>query len=145
MTTNCRHAVLATLWPLALAATLLSPPARADAVHEGFDRLLDHPVTQLSAAHPSGERDPLLGALVEPLRDGRAPAARSADLDPARVPDDAVGAAFARMLAHAPAPLRAAVPAGTDPLHAALVEPLRDGHRGSAPAVYASAVAAGRR
>lgn len=133
-TTARRFATLSTLIPLALALqTLAATGAHADALHDSFDRMRAHPATPMSAVHPAEPADPLRAALVEPLRDAQV---RSAAHAP-RADDDAIVGAFARMLAHEPTPLTAAVPAGTDPLVAALIEPLRDGHRVPAGPIYA--------
>ena len=141
-TTARRFATLSTLIPLMLALQALAASgARADAVHDSFDRMLAHPATPMSAAHPAEPADPLRAALVEPLRDAQV---RSVARAP-RADDDAIVGAFARMLAHEPTPLTAAVPAGTDPLVAALIEPLRDGHRATLGPIYASTGSATRR
>lgn len=124
-----RH--LAVLFSLPLVAAA----AHADPATDSFDRMLTHAAATTAVARPVEPVDPLLAALVRPLRDGRRVAART--------DDDPVLAGFARMLAHAPTPLAAPVPAGTDPLVAALIEPLRDGP--SAPLWLAGRVAPVRR
>ena len=105
---------LAAMFALSVAAT-----AHADPVADGFEHMLTHTPTTSAVAHPVGPADPLLVALVVPLRDGWAnPVAARAG--------DPVLAAFTRMLGHDPTHSRPPVPAGTDPLVAALIEPLRN-------------------
>lgn len=106
---------LAALFALSVAAA-----AHADPVTDSFERMLTHAPAAVAVARPVEPADPLVAALVAPLRDGYATtvAARA---------DDPVRASFSRMLDHAPTHTRAPVPAGTDPLVAALVVPLRDG------------------
>jgi hypothetical protein len=105
-----------------VAAALLvasSPGMAFDSLRAGFDRLLaDEPAAVSAAATPAGPADPLLAAMVLPLRDGVAPAQA--------VAGDPVAESFARMLAHAPSRHSPPRPAGevADPLIAAVVLPL---------------------
>lgn len=104
---------------LALALTSLNGQAD-DEVRRSFDRMLAHeaaPATQ--AAPAAAPADPLVAALVVPLRDGVWPREPAADADP-------VVASFSRMLNHEPSSHVPALPAdaGTDPLVAAVVLPL---------------------
>lgn len=90
-----------------------------DPLRAGFDRLLaGEPVAARPAAIPAAPADPLVGAIVLPLRDGVWPARAAAG--------DAVAESFARMLQHEPSrhlPLRPDA-AAADPLIAAVVWPL---------------------
>lgn len=124
---QARH--LAALFALSVAAVAV----HADPVVDSFDRMLAHAPTATPVARPAEPADPLIAALVAPLRDGHAAsvAARA---------DDPVLASFDRMLRHEPTHTRAPVPAGTDPLVAALIVPLRDGH--AAPTMVAGATSA---
>ncbi len=107
---------------LALALTSLSGQADSE-VRGSFDRMLAHDATPATQAAPAaafaGPADPLVAALVVPLRDGVWPAEPAADADP-------VVASFSRMLNHEPSRHVPMLPvdAGTDPLVAAVVLPL---------------------
>lgn len=105
---------------VALALLLAATPSFAtDPVRASFDRMLTHePVATAPPAAPQAPADPLIAALVVPLRDGVKQA----------VPmTDAVAQSFERMLTHSPNWVAPPVPAGLgdDPLLAAMVEPLR--------------------
>lgn len=92
----------------------------ADEVAGSFDRMLAHqPAVSAPITAADREQDPLLQAVVIPLRDGVRHA--SAKADP-------IADSFARMLAHTPNPAAPAVPShlGPDPLIAAMVVPLRE-------------------
>ncbi len=105
----------------------------ADEVAGSFDRMLAHqPAVGASIAAADRERDPLLQAVVIPLRDGVQHA--SAKADP-------IADSFARMLAHTPNWIMPAVPSslGPDPLIAAIVEPLRESFAAAATTHLASA------
>ncbi|MCK6420603.1 MAG: hypothetical protein L6Q73_06805 [Aquabacterium sp.] len=108
------------------AALLATGLAQAqDPVRASFDRMLDHTACTCVAAVPaqaSAAHDPLLAAMVQPLRDGMPAQA----VNWAR--HDAAGASFERMLAHVASTHRPLVPqpALEDPLVLALVEPLRE-------------------
>jgi hypothetical protein len=115
--------------------------AHADPVADSVQRMLDHSATRAPVARPAEPADPLLAALIQPLRDGGG----SAGARSAAVGDDPVRASFDRMLQHAPTALAARVPAGTDPLVAALIEPLRDGHGPDATRLLAQGAATTRR
>lgn len=110
---------------LALAIALASGPAlAADEVRASFDRMLAHEPTSASAPAALGQpADPLVAALVVPLRDGVQPAR-------AFVPADPVFDSFARMFSHQPNRASPALPAGTgpDPLIAVVVRPLLRDH-----------------
>ena len=113
-------AIVTTLLTMGAAQAQASDPARAS-----FDRMLDHVASTGVIAVPatfSAGDDPLMAAMVLPLRAGTAPA------QPAWASQDAAGASFERMLAHLPATHSPARPAAQadDPLVAALVEPLRE-------------------
>lgn len=118
----------------AAVLTLVTSPARAgDEVAASFERMLaPHEGVAARAAVAPGPADPLLAAVVVPLRDGVWPAA----------PVDPVLASFTRLLSHAPNRVAPAVPAGepADPLIAAVVQPLL---RGQQIAVAGRAVRAG--
>lgn len=107
--------------------------AADDALTQSFDRMFAHAPASGAVAAPAGQAaDPLLAAMVVPLRDGfAAPQPRH----------DAVLAGFTRMLQHAPSRHTPALPAsvGADPLQLAMVEPLRNGLAG-VPAVRLAAV-----
>lgn len=113
---------------LALALTSLHGQAD-DEVRRSFDRMLARdaaaPATTAvnAEAPPAGPADPLVAALVRPLRDGVWPEAQPAM--PPRLADPVV-AGFARMLGHEPSSHTPPLPtdAGTDPLIAAVVLPL---------------------
>ncbi len=100
---------------------------------QSFDRMLGHTPAASAVASPAGQvADPLIAAMVLPLRDGiAAPRPRH----------DAVLAGFTRMLQHTPSSHTPAVPAsvGADPLQLAMVEPLRNGS-GQVPALRLAAV-----
>ncbi|MCK6422067.1 MAG: hypothetical protein L6Q73_14335 [Aquabacterium sp.] len=113
-------AIVTTLLTMGAAQAQASDPARAS-----FDRMLDHVASTGVIAVPatfSAGDDPLMAAMVLPLRAGTAPA------QPAWASQDAAGASFERMLAHLPATHSPARPAAQadDPLVAALVELLRE-------------------
>jgi hypothetical protein len=108
---------------VALIALSFAAAAQADPVMDSFDRMLTHAAATIATARPSESADPLVAAMVEPLRDTRGTAA----VPVAAADGDAVRASFERMLQHEPTPLAARAPQGTDPLVAALIEPLRDG------------------
>jgi len=103
---------------VALALVLAAAPGfAADLARASFDRMLSH--QSAPAARPAIVRepaDPLIAALVVPLRDGTWPERTS----------DAVAESFARMLNHEPSRIASPLPAqaGTDPLIAAVVWPL---------------------
>lgn len=113
---------------LAAAATALLATGLAhaqDPVRASFDRMLDHTACTCAAAvpaHADAAHDPLMTAMVLPLRGGQPATA----MNWAR--QDASGASFERMLAHVPSTHRPSVPqpAMEDPLVLALVEPLRE-------------------
>ena len=118
--TNRIAAIVTTLLTMGAAQAQASDPVRAS-----FDRMLDHAASTGAIAVPatfSAGDDPLMAAMVLPLRAGTAPA------QPAWASQDAAGASFERMLAHLPATHNPARPAAQadDPLVAALVEPLRE-------------------
>ena len=119
---------------VALFALYFAAAAHADPVMDSFDRMLTHAAATMAAARPVEPADPLVSALVEPLRDARAAGA----VHVAAAGDDTIRAGFDRMLQHEPTPLAARVPAGTDPLVAALIEPLRDDDRAGAVHVAAA-------
>lgn len=92
----------------------------ADGVAESFDRMLAHePGRVTTATAADGNVDPLMKAMVSPLREGVQSAAAPMA--------DPVAESFARMLAHAPSALAspASPNGGADPLISAMVEPLR--------------------
>jgi hypothetical protein len=94
--------------------------AASEGVLESFERMLTHePGRGVPLASAQVTADPLVEAMVVPLRDGIRPA-------PPRAADP-VAESFARMLAHVPSTHVPPVPAGigADPLIAAVVEPLR--------------------
>lgn len=98
----------------------------ADPIRESFDRMLAHQATPTSlAAAPRADVDPLIAAVVVPLRDG-AVAPNPVRVSLAGNGKDPVVDAFVRMLSHEPgrfAPARPEV-ADADPLIAAVVLPL---------------------
>lgn len=115
---------------LALALTSLHGQAD-DEVRRSFDRMLARDAAAAATtavvsaeAPPADPADPLVAALVQPLRDGVWPEARPA-MAAARLADPVV-AGFARMLSHEPSTHTPPLPAdvGTDPLIAAVVLPL---------------------
>lgn len=131
--------------PLSLAAITLALAAGAansaasDAVLESFERMLAHePGRGVPVSTMAAQADPLIEAMVVPLRDGirRAPSP----------PADPVAESFARMLSHTPSTHVPPVPdgLGADPLVAAMVEPLRQWLADSAAATR-RATAANRR
>jgi hypothetical protein len=92
----------------------------ADEVAGSFDRMLAHrPAVSAPITAADREKDPLLQAVVIPLRDG---------VRYAHAKADPIADSFARMLAHTPNRSMPAVPSnlGADPLIAAIVEPLRE-------------------
>lgn len=103
---------------IAFALALASGPSLAgDPVSESFGRMLTpHAATASHANVAPGPADPLIAAVVMPLRDGVWPAVR---VDP-------VAESFARLLNHEPNCAAPPVPAGSavDPLIAAVVRPL---------------------
>jgi hypothetical protein len=104
---------------LALAAGAASSAA-GDAALNSFERMLAHqPSTHTPPTAAGAGADPLVEAMVVPLRGG----VRQVPVRPA----DPVADSFARMLAHTPSTHVPPVPAGfgADPLVAAMVEPLR--------------------
>ena len=91
----------------------------ADGVAESFERMLAHqPGHGITATAADRDADPLVQAMVVPLRDGQPRIL--AKTDP-------VAESFARMLAHQPGTvvLTASSDRDHDPLVAAMVEPLR--------------------
>jgi hypothetical protein len=112
---------------LRLAATavlpLLAAAVQAEPIAESFERMLDHPPSTAPVARPAEPADPLLHALVLPLRNGRVPAPPAPALAAA---DDQVAASFERVLRHPATATHPAPPEGIDPLASALVRPLRD-------------------
>jgi hypothetical protein len=106
---------------LALAS---SSGLAADPVRASFDRMLAHePMPAGGPAATRGPADPLIAALVVPLRDGEHPS-------PPAAPTDSVTESFARMFNHEPNRTPPAPPesAGADPLIAAVVWPLLRSH-----------------
>ena len=106
---------------LALAS---SSGLAADPVCASFDRMLAHePMPAGGPAATRGPADPLIAALVLPLRDGAHPSRPV-------VPSDAVVESFTRMFNHEPNRTPPALPesAGADPLIAAIVRPLLQSH-----------------
>jgi hypothetical protein len=105
-----------------VAAALMAASSHSmafDSLRASFERMLDHePAAMSAAATPGAPADPLIAAMVLPLRDGVWPV-------PA-VASDPVAQSFARMLAHGPSRHSPARPAaeGADPLIAAVVLPL---------------------
>ncbi|MBK9235086.1 MAG: hypothetical protein IPO19_03085 [Rhodoferax sp.] len=96
--------------------------------------MLKHtPVTTAPAVPADFGTDPLIAAMVEPLRNGT----QHTVAQVAKV-DLTIGG-FDRMLAHSPTSTYPAVPAnfGTDPLIAAMVEPLRQWRSGGSSAQFA--------
>ena len=97
-----------------------SSGAAEDPVRVSFDRMLTHAPAPASApAGASAAADPLVAALVVPVRDGTRPAGPASATDP-------VAESFARMFAHEPSRHTPALPesASVDPLIAAVVWPL---------------------
>ena len=115
---------------LALAAGTANCYA-SDAIEGSFQRMLSHEPASAAVAALAAPADPLIEAMVVPLRDGfRTPLYA---VDP-------VAGGFARMLAHTPNPVSPPVPAGAgvDPLVAAMIEPMRRSFaEGEAPTHYA--------
>ena len=113
--------------PHVLSAAILAlfgacAQAATDPVALSFERMLNHtPITSAPAVPANFGTDPLLAAMVEPLRNGTPHTVTQV----AKV-DLTIGG-FDRMLAHSPTTATPAVPAnfGTDPLIAAMVVPLR--------------------
>jgi hypothetical protein len=105
----------------------LSANAASDPVAESFERMLNHAPTYGTAAGAATEVDPLQTALVIPLR-VRLGAEAANGAASHRASSDPVLASFERMLAHEANATLPAVPAGfeSDPLVAAVVEPLQD-------------------
>ena len=106
---------------IALALLCSSTNALAgDPVVESFDRMLSHRPNEVMPTRPlPSAADPLVDAIVVPLRDG---------VVRPIVPADPVAESFRRMLTHTPNHVAPPVPndLGSDPLLAALVEPLRE-------------------
>ncbi|MBK6294679.1 MAG: hypothetical protein IPF55_10605 [Rhodoferax sp.] len=108
--------------------------AATDPVALSFERMLNHtPATSAPAVPANFGTDPLIAAMVVPLRNGTphtAPQVAKVDLT--------IGG-FDRMLAHTPTTATPAVPAnfGTDPLIAAMVEPLRQWRSGGSAVQFA--------
>jgi hypothetical protein len=105
---------------VAAALLLASSPGMAfDSLRTSFDRILaDEPASVQAAATPAGPADPLLAAMVLPLRDG----VRAEQT----LAGDPVAESFARMLRHEPSRHAPPLPgdAVADPLIAAVVLPL---------------------
>lgn len=92
----------------------------ADPMQASFDRMLAHvPMATGVADAASGPADPLVAALVVPLRDGTWPARPAILTDP-------VAESFSRMFTHEPSWTTPALPedSGSDPLIASVVWPL---------------------
>jgi hypothetical protein len=106
---------------IALALAFAAASGRAaDPVRAGFDRMLTtERASAVAPAVPDGPADPLIAALVVPLRDGATVTSASRAADP-------VVESFARMLTHEPNRATPELPQGawTDPLIAAVVWPL---------------------
>jgi hypothetical protein len=103
----------------AALAAASSPGMAFDPLRASVERMLaDGPVAARPVAVPAGPADPLLAAIVLPLRDGTKPAGAEAT--------DPVVESFARMLRHEPSRHLPPLPqgAGADPLIAAVVLPL---------------------
>jgi hypothetical protein len=93
----------------------------ADPVRASFERMLAHePMLTRAPAETRGPVDPLIAALVVPLRDGTRFASPTVATDP-------VAESYARMFNHEPNRIAPVLPAsaGTDPLIAAIVWPLQ--------------------
>lgn len=109
---------------IALALAMAAGTCLAqDGAAASFERMLSHqPSTHQPVTAAQRDTDPLVAALVVPLRDGIQPL-------PAFAANDPLAQSFARLFAHQPNAIAPALPSGsgTDPLVAALVEPLRDG------------------
>jgi hypothetical protein len=117
---------------VALAVTGASSASFAtEPVSASFDRMLAHQAAPTGRADPARtDVDPLVAAIVVPLRDGTA-APTSVRAAIAGNATDPVAESFARMLSHEPGRFAPARPAGdeADPLIAAIVLPLlRTGH-----------------
>jgi len=112
-------------WSTSVALALVlshAPGFAADPARASFDRMLSHqPAPAVRPAIVREPADPLIAALVVPLRDGAWPERTS----------DAVAESFARMLDHEPSRIAPPLPAdaGTDPLIAAVVWPLLRTHQ----------------
>ncbi len=94
-----------------------------DGAAASFERMLSHqPATHQPVTAVQHDADPLVAALVVPLRDGLQRLPMFAANDP-------LAQSFARLFAHQPNAIAPALPSGSgpDPLVAALIEPLRDG------------------
>lgn len=111
-----------------IAALLLGAGSIANAGDDGiaasFDRMLNHePTTTVTAPSVAREADSLLIAVARALWLQSQPVANR----PAADPSEPVLASFERMLRHEPTQALPARPAGSgeDPLHAAVVVPLR--------------------
>lgn len=108
---------------IAAVLPLLGAPAHAgDEIQQSFDRMLAPREGRAArAVAPSGPADPLIAAVVVPLRDGVWPA----------MPADPALASFARLFRHEPNHVAPTVPAGepADPLIAAVVRPLLQGQQ----------------
>ncbi len=104
----------------AVALAFAASSVIADPLHAGFERMLAvEPASAGAPAVPIGPADPLIAALVVPVREGTTSIRMSR-------PSDPVLESFARMLAHEPNWAPPALPqgAGADPLIAAVVWPL---------------------
>lgn len=107
----------------AALAAASSPGMAFDPLRASVERMLaDEPVAARPVAVPAGPADPLLAAIVRPLRDGARPAGAEVA--------DPVAASFARMLRHEPSRHVPPLPqdAGVDPLIAVVVLPLLRAH-----------------
>ena len=101
----------------------------ADPVRASFDRMLAvEAAPTLQAAAPRDECDPLVAAIVVPLRDGWAGRVPVVTAGPAA---DPVAEGFARMLNHEPSRFAPTRPEGlgADPLIAAIVLTLLQSHQ----------------
>ena len=110
--------------------------AATDPVALSFERMLNHtPVTTAPAVPANFGTDPLIAAMVEPLRSGTLHTAAQV----AKV-DLTIGG-FDRMLADSPTSTYLPVPANfvTDPLVSAMVEPLRLWQSGGSSVQFARA------
>lgn len=115
--------VFATLGSIATACA----GQRDQAVHGGFERMLNHVPTTMAPAVPAQDPDPLLATVVWPLRDAMS-AGSSAQVRVATLePFDSLVAGYAHMLGHESAPSTAAMGQDLmdDPLYANLALPLR--------------------
>jgi hypothetical protein len=115
-------ALKATLKTSCVAGALMLASSQGqafDSLRASFDLMLDHePAAMPAAATHGGSADPLLAAMVLPLRDGLPPTRALAS--------DPVAESFARMMQHEPNRHVPPLPRGegADPLIAAIVLPL---------------------